>query len=221
MWAAAAAYRGLLRPGARPPRPAAHPGPRSRQVRVLDDELDVLVRQLGDAHRGLVGVRHGRPPQTPTHLPPPGSSRPAARPPSAPWRPGGPARPCPAPLRSGPSRPAPRPRPPVPAPFAPKKSPCQAGGASLLVPGKGRARPVLAPAPSVPSSPALVQPRQVLDLWGGGRRALRGKGGGRATLPQAPRPSPSPGGRFAAAGEAERMERGAGRKASRWSGAGE
>lgn len=36
-----------------------------RQVGVLDDEFDVLVRQLGDAHRGLVGVRHGRPPMPP------------------------------------------------------------------------------------------------------------------------------------------------------------
>jgi len=61
------------------------PAPRrcSRQVRVLDDELDVLVRQLGDAHGRLVGVRHGFP------FPPrpPARSVPAKLPRAAPVRP--------------------------------------------------------------------------------------------------------------------------------------
>lgn len=66
--------RGLCAAPIQLPRPR---GRCSRQVGVLDDELDVLVRQLGDAHRGLVGVRHGRPapslpsPPRPARPPPP------------------------------------------------------------------------------------------------------------------------------------------------------
>lgn len=72
------------------------PAPRSRQVRVLDDELDVLVRQLGDAHRGLVGVRHGRPAPAPppARRPAPARPRPLA---AAASRRTPPVRPRPAP----------------------------------------------------------------------------------------------------------------------------
>lgn len=86
--------RGLprpLHPRARPPRRC------SRQVRVLYDELDVLICQLGDAHGGLVGVRHRCPAPAPAPLSIP---IPAPLPPPA-----APARSVPAPLPPAPVRP--------------------------------------------------------------------------------------------------------------------
>lgn len=81
---AACGHRSLDRPGSRPtapkaeasfektrrpagwdpgsPEPPTSPPAVLRQVRVLDDELDILVGELRDPHCGLVGVRHRAPP---------------------------------------------------------------------------------------------------------------------------------------------------------------
>lgn len=52
------------RPGRQPPAFHSRQPPPSgalRQVRVLNDELDILVGELRDPHGGLVGIRHRAP----------------------------------------------------------------------------------------------------------------------------------------------------------------
>lgn len=77
-------YRGASRPHPSPARawaPACQsrqpPSADLRQVRILDDKLDILVGELRDPHGGLIGVRHHGPP---SGWPPASAPVPAAAP---------------------------------------------------------------------------------------------------------------------------------------------